>query len=525
MRVFLFLCYFVLSSTVQAELRLPAVISDHMVLQANMPVEIWGWAEPGDTITISFGNQTKQVSADESNRWQVKLDSMPASAEPTELLIRSSNHQSRVANRTVSDVIVGEVWLASGQSNMEMQIQDKQHGTVDNADWEIAKADLPELRLFVHDTPFSIYETTIPPESPIEDRPGRWIVCSPQSVVHFSAIGYMFARDVHQYLGVPVGILSASVGGTPIEAWTSTASLQSSPTLKPLLDDWTKRTAAFDPEHEQSQFLIRKKEWLTQRSEASKSGKAVPKAPAAFKNLRVMEPSRLFNGVIAPLVPYTIRGCIWYQGERNAAGPFTNMYGEQLKLLIADWRTRWGNEFYFAWVQLPGFSKPQQLPSEPTGWGVAVREGQLQALSVSHTGMAITIDLGGENAGHPTNKSQFAERLSAIVLHDVYKKDNAPWMGPLFREAHPDGNKIVLSFDHAVGLKASSGELHGFAIAGNDQKFVWAQTKIDGEKIIVWGDSILKPAAVRYGWAGNPDCNLVNRAGFSASPFRTDQWK
>jgi sialate O-acetylesterase len=521
----IFLCFLALSCTAHAELRLPAVISDHMVMQANTPVDIWGWAEHGDTIAVNFANQTKRVTVDESKRWQVKLDPMPSSAESRELGISSSNQQSKIENRKFSDVLVGEVWLASGQSNMEMQIQDKQHGSVDNADEEIAKANHPAIRLFVHDTTYSIYETSSPPESPIEDRPGKWIVCSPQTVAHFTAIGFFFARDLHQQLGVPVGILSASVGGTPIEAWASMAPQQAAPTLKPLLDDWSKRVAYFDPENEQRNFNEKKKEWLIKRAEAVKKGDTAPKAPTPFKNQRVMKPGSLFNGVIAPLVPYTIRGCIWYQGERNAAGPFTSMYGEQLKLLVADWRTHWGNEFYLAWVQLPGFSKPQRLPSEPNGWGVAVREGQLRALSVPRTGLAITIDLGGENAGHPTNKTQFAERLSTIVLHVVYEKNKNLWTGPLFREALQEGDTIVLSFDHAAGLKASSGELQGFAIAGSDQKFVWAQTKIDGEKFVVWSDSIMEPAAVRYGWAGNPTCNLINLSGFSASPFRTDNWK
>jgi sialate O-acetylesterase len=330
----------------------------------------------------------------------------------------------------------------------------------------------------------------------MKDRAGKWVVCSPETVADFSAMGYFVARDVMKAMHTPVGILSASVGGTPIEAWTSIEA-QSAPLLKPMLEDWTKRLTGFDPATEQTKFNEAKTAWLKQRSAAVKAKTAAPKAPSPFKNIGVMKPGRLFNGVIAPLVPYTLQGVIWYQGERNANGPFTGLYGEQLKTMINDWRARWGDEFYFSWVQLPGFSKPQQLPSEPTGWGVSVREGQMKALSVPHTGMAITMDIGDPTQGHPTNKAAFAERLSRVVLHDVYKSDITIWSGPVFRSARVDGAKMLLSFDHATGLKSASGKLAGFAIAGEDKKFVWAEAKIDGDQLAVWSDKITDPKAVR----------------------------
>jgi sialate O-acetylesterase len=425
----------------------------------------------------------------------------------------------------VNDVLVGEVWLGSGQSNMEMQLKGKLHGSVDNADAEIAAADFPAIRMFVHREPYAIYEAASPSAEPEEDRAGEWRVCSPQTVADFSALGYFFARDLHKTLNVPIGIINASVGGTPIEAWTSLDAQRAEPALQPVLDDWQRRLAPFDPAREQKTYLEAKERWLKDRAAATKKGEAAPKAPSPFKNLRVMAPGVLFNSRIAPLLPYTIRGVIWYQGERNAAGPLTGLYGVQLKTMIADWRARWGSELYFAWVQLPGFAKPQVAPSAPTGWGVLVRDEMRRTLAVPRTGMAITIDLGGEKAGHPTNKAEFAARLSAIVLHDVYGKPIETWSGPLFHTARTDGNKLVLTFDHATGLKPASGELTGFAIAGADKRFVWGNARIDGEKVIVWSDSIAEPAAVRYGWAANPKCNLVNSAGLPASPFRTDDWK
>jgi sialate O-acetylesterase len=206
-------------------------------------------------------------------------------------------------------------------------------------------------------------------------------------------------------------------------------------------------------------------------------------------------------------------------------GPLTGYYGEQLQTLIHDWRRRWGDEFYFAWVQLPRFQKEQVAPSEPKGWGVTVRDEMRKTLSVPRTGMAITIDLGGVTAGHPTNKAAFAQRLSLLALHDVYGRPIAIWSGPIFRSAQRDGDKMVITFDQATGLKASSGELKGFGIAGGDQKFVWAKVKIADDKVIVWNDAVRNPVAVRYGWAANPVCNLVNVAGLPASPFRTDDWK
>jgi sialate O-acetylesterase len=502
-----------------AELKLPAIISDHMVLQAEKPAAIWGWAAPGDqvTATIAGRSQTTQTGAD--GKWQVTFGKLPASAQPQTLTVQGRT------TLTVNDVLVGEVWLASGQSNMAMQIKGKLHGAVERADEEIAAAKYPAIRMFLHDTPFAIYELPTPPGEALADRPGTWQVCSPETVADFSAIGYFFARDLHRELRVPVGIVCAAVGGTPIEAWTSLTAQQAEPTLGPLLADWTKRLTNFDPPTEQQAFLDAKQKWQKQRSAALKQKQPAPKAPAPFKNLRVMTPGGLFNGAIAPLAPYSMRGCIWYQGERNAAGPFTGLYGIQLKTLIADWRTRWGDEFYFAWVQLPRFQKEQRLPSEPKGWGVAVRDEMRKALTLPHTGMAITIDLGGENDGHPMNKTDFAARLSPVVLREVYDRPIEFWTGPLFRTAQRDGGKIVLKFEHATGLKAATGELQGFAVAGADQKFVWGKALIDGETVTVWSDEVPEPVAVRYGWAANPKCNLVNGGGLPASPFRTDDWK
>lgn len=506
------------SAALHAEVRLPAVFSDHIVLQGGAPVTVWGWAEAKEVVSVSIAGQTKTTEAGADGKWMLKLDPLKPTGAAETMTVKAKN------TLVVNDVLVGEVWLASGQSNMEMQIKGKLHGSIDRADEEIAAAKYPQIRLFVHDAPFAIYELPVPPAEPMPDRPGRWRVCSPETAADFSAIAYFFARDLNQELGMPVGILSAAVGGTPIEAWTSLPVQENEPKLKPVLDDWKKRLTGFEPEQEQAEFLRKKAAWLKVRSDALKKGEVAPKAPLPFKNLGVMNPGRLFNGVIAPLVPYTIRGCIWYQGERNAAGPLSGLYSLQLKTLISDWRTRWGDDFYFAWVQIAPFQKEQKAPSEPKGWGVLVREGMRQALVVPKTGMAIAIDYGGEKAGHPTNKLDFARRLSPLALHDVYGRPVSTWSGPLFKSVERTGNKMRLTFDHAQGLKARDGELQGFAVAGADQKFVWAKAAIEDGRVMVWSDEIREPAAVRYGWAANPKCNLVNAGGFPASPFRTDDW-
>ncbi len=502
----------------RADVRLPSVISDHMVLQAGAMVPVWGRAQPGEEVTVEFARQSQTTNAGADGKWLIKLDKLQASDQAQEMTVQGRN---RII---VHDVLVGEVWLASGQSNMEMQIKGKEHGSVDHADEEIAAAKHPTLRQFRQDEPFSIYGITAPPAASVEDRPGAWHVCSPETAADFSACAYFFAREIQEHVKTPVGVVTAAVGGTPVEAWTSLPVQQADPALAAMLADWQKRLAGFDAERDSAAFQEAKKAWLKQRSAAVKAGQPAPKAPLPFKNLAVMQPGGLFNGVIAPLIPYAVRGVIWYQGERNAAGPFTGLYGEQLTTLIKDWRARWQNDFYFAWVQLPRAQKEQTLPSEPKGWGVSVRDEMRRTLAVPNTAMAITIDMGGVKEGHPTNKADYAHRLALLALHDVYKQPAEEWTGPLFRSAKTGDGTMVIEFDHGAGLKAAAGELKGFAIAGADQKFVWAEAKIVDDHVVVSAASVPQPVAVRYGWAGNPHCNLINAAGLPASPFRTDDW-
>ena len=505
------------SPELSADVTLPALFSDHMVVQAGVPVAVWGWAGDGENVSVALGGHTARTTPGAGGEWLVRLAPLPASAQPQTLTVRGRNFL------TVGDVLVGEVWLCSGQSNMEMQLKGL-HGAVDNADAEIAAASHPTIRMFQHDEVYDIYQLRIPPAAPQRDRPGRWIVCSPATAAHFTALGYFFARELQQTLSVPIGLVHSSVGGTPIEAWTSREAQAAVPELQPMLADWKKRLTGYDPAAEQQANLASRKKWQQQAAAAKAAGAAPPKAPAAFKNLQVSTPSGLFHAMIAPLIPYTIRGVLWYQGERNAAGPFTGLYGLQLKTMIADWRARWHDEFYFAYAQLPNFQKEQKAPSEPNGWGVSVREGQWRTTSVPHTGMAITIDLANATAGHPTNKQAFSHRLALLALHDVYAQPIAIWSGPVLRAARRDGETMVLTFDHASGLAAKSGGLRGFAIAGADREFVWADARIEHGEVVVSSAAVKAPAAVRYSWATNPIGNLVNAGGLPASPCRTDEW-
>lgn len=502
----------------RADVRVPAIFSDHMVLQCEKPAAVWGWAEPGEAVAVTLGEVEKSTTAGTDGRWSVALEPAASKSRSQTMTVRGRNLI------TVNDVLIGEVWLCSGQSNMAMQLNGL-HGKVDRAEEEIAAADHPQMRMFVHDAPYSIYELATPPQKPLTDRSGKWVVCSPATAAQFSAIAYFFGRDIQRELRRPVGLVVSSVGGTPIEAWTSLSAQQMEPGIQPVLGDWQNRLKGYDSRRELKEFATAKQTWLKQRAAARKQGIAEPKAPSAFKNLDVMAPAGLFNGMIASLAPYAVRGVLWYQGERNAAGPLTHFYGLQLRTLVADWRAHWHDPtLYFAWVQLPGFGKQQRLPSEPSGWGVAVCEGQFAALDVPNTAMAVTIDLAAE-LGHPTNKVDYARRLAVLALHDVYGRTDVAARGPLFRSARRDGATMVLGFDHAEGLKPASGELVGFAIAGEDQKFHGATARIVEGSVIVSSKNVSAPAAVRYGWAAKPRCNLVNTAALPASPFRTDSWK
>ena len=489
-----------------AKVTLPSIFSDHMVLQRGMPVPIWGWADPGEQITLSIAGQIKTTTADEDGKWVVKLNPL---SDHSQLSLTVKGRNTVV----IEDVLVGEVWLAAGQSNMQLSVND-----VTNAWKEKVTANFPQIRMFT--------VSRHPAVTPQTNCDGQWVICSPKTVGNFSAAAYFFARELHQNLEEPVGMIHASWGATPIETWTSMPRMEG-PEFEPVFKPWQeKMRVPYDASLAEQQYVKALTIW-TNRAEVLKShGKNVPPPPKLMGDPRLDKnyPANLFNGMIAPIIGYAIRGAIWYQGENNAGSDFPQLYSVQLPLLIQDWRKRWDEgDFPFAWVQLPNFQAGKNQRSD-NNWSL-VREAMLRTLSETNTGMAITIDVGDPKNIHPKNKQAVGHRLALWALAKVYGK-NLPYSGPLPAGQTVEGNKMILSFVHTDGgLVVHGAELKGFVIAGADHQWVKAIAEIQGDHVIVSSPEVQLPLAVRYGWASNPDCNLFNGAGLPASPFRTDDWK
>lgn len=491
----------------RADVRLPTIFSDHMVLQRDAIVPVWGWAEPGEAVTVSIAGQTKKAIADATGKWSVKLDKLSA-GEALTLVVSGKN------KITVNDVLVGEVWLGSGQSNMQMWMK-----SVRDIEQEKAAAKFPQIRMFT----VKRNETT----TPQKDCEGEWVICRPDTVEAFSATAYCFGRELHQKLGVPVGLIAASVGATPIETWTSMEKMEGKEELARVFAEWEKKLAVpYDAAKAQAQYEKQLAAWKTNSAKRVAEGKPAgyapqkPVPPREDKNY----PGNLFNGMIAPIIPYAIRGAIWYQGENSGREGFAQLYEYQLPLLIADWRARWGQgEFPFAWVQLANYRQVTNTPSPVSHWA-RVREGMLKSLAVKNTGMAVAIDIGEADNIHPKNKQEVGRRLGLWARANVYR-EKVPFSGPIAVGHKISGSEMIVSFKHTDGgLVARDGELSGFVIAEADKRWHWAKARIEGERVVVSSPEVKSPVAVRYAWADNPKCNLYNGAGLPASPFRTDTW-
>lgn len=487
-----------------AELKLSAIFSDHMVLQRDKPVPVWGWADAGESVTIEFAGQKKTASADAAGKWQVKLDPMTASAESRALIVQSAKPDRKLQ---VQDVLVGEVWLGSGQSNMAMRVSGAQ-----NYKNEQAAANHPLIRAFNEGSKTSAKAQA--------DASGKWAVCSPETVGTFSATLYFFGRELQRELKVPVGLINSSVGGTPIESWIAAEAQARVPELKGSLTTAAKAPSATDEAALKAGYEKQLARWKALAAKAKKEGKAAPPRPrdpvAAQKDKGGN--GGLFNGKIAPLVPYALRGVLWYQGEANSQPGKGSFYQYQLPLLVTDWRERWGEELPFAWVQLPNYNRPGE------GWSL-VREAMLKTLRLPKTGMAITVDIGDAINIHPKNKQEVGRRLSLWALGTVYERKVSAISGPLPAGHEIKGDKIIVAFKHTEGgLVGKDVGLTGFVIAGGDKQWKPAQATIDGDKVIVSSTEVAKPVAIRYAWASVAVCNLFNGAGLPASPFRTDAW-
>ena len=465
-----------------------------MVVQRDAPVHVWGTAEPGEAVAVKFRGQSVSAAASEDGRWEVYLD--PGSAGgPFGLAVEGSNRIE------FEDVHVGEVWVGSGQSNMVWPLERSR-----DAEQEIAAAKYPGIRYFK--------VTLNTSDKRLEDVEGQWQVVSPETAGGFSGVGYFFARHLHKQLEMPMGIIQSAWGGTPAEAWTSARKLAEEPALASMQAEFAAEAKAGEAE-----YAERLAAWEKRAATAKAAGGEVPRQPPPPRALRPQhKPSALFNAMVAPLLPYPIRGVIWYQGENNAGRGQGYLYRRLFQSMIEDWRREWGiGAFPFLFVQLANYGR---VPEEST-WP-ELREAQAMALGLSNTGMAVSIDIGNPTDIHPRNKQDVGLRLALAARAIAYGEGDLEYSGPMFRQATRDSSGLRLWFDHVGGgLEARGDQLEGFQIAGRDGKFVAAQASIVGNTVLVSSEAVKHPVRVRYAWAADAQGNLFNDAGLPASPFQT----
>jgi sialate O-acetylesterase len=469
-----------------------------MILQQNSKVALWGWAKPGEKITITnnWNNKSATATTDASGKWLTYMATTKAGG-PYQLTFKASN------TIEVKNILLGEVWLASGQSNMEFFIgktSNASYNAVINYNEVIKDAGHPDIRTI--DVPNKVAD------EPQTDFKGEWKLCSPKTIDTFSAVAYFFAREINKATGFPVGIINSTWGGTPAESWTKKEVLQNDADLNEILDRYQKAVDVFPTENEKYKTALAK--WRADTSKTKGTAPAAPMGPTHNKS-----PYKLYNGMIVPIEPYTVKGVIWYQGESNADRAF--QYRKLFSAMINNWRSDWNNRklpFYF--VQI----------SPHRSQNAEIRDAQLYVYRhTPYTGMAVTTDNGDSLNIHPRNKELVGKRLSLWALRNEYGKKNIIVSGPLYNSMKIEGNKFRLRFDFDNGLVAKDGALKEFTIAGDDQNFVAANAKIEGNTVVVWSDQVKSPRAVRFAWKNVPHPNLYNGAGLPASPFRTDSWK
>ena len=498
--------------TVSADVRLPQIFGDNMILQQTTSNAVWGFAEPGEKVTVksSWGSEARAV-ADKIGRWKVLLKT-PGHGTGYRLTVGGKN------TLTVRNVAIGEVWLCAGQSNMGWRLSAVFDGAKD-----AASANYPNLRIFRSERKHS--------HQPQEDCVAKWAPCAPDSAATCSAVSFYFARKLHQELKIPVGIVVQPYAGTPIEGWMPREIQMNDPRTRKDVEETDKISAAYDITQAKKQLERAMQRW----KQGERRGKPVLRTPGNWGH---QYPGNIFNGMIHPVRPYGIRGAIWYQGERNAKDvPQALNYRRQLALLINYYRSSWhelsgGNvakDFPFYFTQLPSWTPVQEKPVEhlEAAWAVNREMMRLVALEVPNTGMAVSIDTGDVIELHPKNKKPIGLRHAYLALKQVYGKDIVD-NGPLFKKQTIKGNQISLEFD-AVGsglMTARPGKMNSFAICGNDRKWHWADAEIKGDVVVVSSMEVSTPVAVRYAWAMNPSQRnlLYNKEGLPASPFRTDSW-
>ena len=492
------------SVSARADVSLPDVIGNAMVLQQKQAIPIWGVAQPGEAVTVTLGRVNKTAVADANGRWHIDLDKLSANSSPQTMTIAGKN------KIVLTDILVGEVWLVAGQSNMQRLLRE-----TDNGEAVQAAANHPNIRLF-----------NVSREVAFKKRSGKlgeWAACSPESVREFSAAGYYFGVELEKELKVPIGLINSSYGGSQAEAWTPTEYLLASPDLKATVE----RTKIWDEERPRVrvEYDAAIKKWREDSDKQKAAGVRPSPSPAVPDSLREYRiASSIYDGMIAPLMPFAIKGAVWYQGESNEAR--AEQYNILLSTMIRAWRERWRTgDFPFGIVQLPNYRAVKAEPEEAP-WSFLRDAQRRTALSMPNTGLIVTLDIGEANDIHPRNKLDVGLRMFRWAMRQAYGKSLSD--SPALRRAEAKGTKMLLTFDNSgSGLKIRDGDrLDEFAVAGADKKWVWAEAKIVGkDKVEVWSPAVAAPIAVRYAFNSNPKHpNLTNDSGLPAAPFRTDSW-
>ncbi len=505
--------YLLFAANLSAEIKLPAVIGSHMVLQQEKPVRIWGWAEPGERITVEFVDQKAQASGDSQGRWEVLFNEMKADGGPHQMSISGTRSQKVI----LDDILVGEVWVCSGQSNMEWELR-RTHSPIP----EIRRAEFPGIRFFHVPRKIST--------QPLDDVEAEWKVCLPETASDFSAVAYYFGRELHQKLGIPVGLISTRWGGTRIEPWTPVEGFASVPEFHETLEGMVSADEVY--RKSVAEFLPDLKDWIQRSESAISQKKTIPLQPEMVRHPfdNPQAPASLYNAMVHPLIRFAIRGAIWYQGEANRNdGP---IYTKKMEALIKGWRKVWNlGDFPFLYVQLAPYA--YEYISEEDGSAILddyrlplIWEAQFNALKIPNTGMAVTVDIGNLYDIHPRNKKDVGYRLSLWALAKTYGQKDLVYSGPLYKSMSVEGDKIRIEFEHVGrGLISLDGRsLTWFEVAGKDRTFYKAKAEINGNSVLVWSEKVVDPVAVRFGWHQLAEPNLGNKEGLPASPFRTDRW-
>ena len=489
---FLTLIICLVSAPLRAELQLTSVISDHAVLQRDAPIHLWGEASPAEKITITFHGQSIATTANDLGLWEAWLRPEPAGG-PFTLTVHGSSELTR------SDLLVGDVWFASGQSNMEMPLAGfPPSAHVTNAEQEITQADLPQVRLLRVEHQSS--------DSPLSGFSGLWQPCTPATARDFSAVAYFFAREIRRREHIPIGVIDSSWGGTPIDSWISMDALSADASLMPA---FAARAHFADMQTHLS--LIESAE---KRADAEAAAHNLPKPSHPWHPDPVSWiPAGLYNGMVAPFTPYAIKGFLWYQGETDSASDRANLYAKLLPTLVTDWRRQWGQgNLPFLFVQISSFDSPGE------NWGI-IRDSQRRSLHVANTGMAVTLDIGQRDNVHPPDKQTVGARLALAGRALAYGETGLEFNGPLYRQTTREGGAVEIWFDHAEGLHSNGADLKGFEVAGADGHFVAATAKVQGTSVVVSSPEVAEPVQVRYAWQNFTDANLYNGVPLPASTF------